>query len=163
MGVDFHAFTTSAQARMNRLVNEVTISYNGSKVTVPALWDTGATRSAISHEVRDSLNLIPTGKCRISTPNGSSDVDTYCVDATLPNNVNFSGIIVSDSEIGTQNIGMLVGMDIIGQGDFAVSNHNGKTVFSYRYPSSGVTDFVKQFKVSQKIGPKHGVKQKRSK
>jgi len=34
---------------------------------------------------------------------------------------------------------ILIGMDIINKGDFAISNRNGKTMFSFRYPS--MTDF----------------------
>lgn len=35
-------------------------------------------------------------------------------------------------------------MDIIGQGDFAVTNYQGKTVFSFRMPAAECIDFVKQ-------------------
>jgi uncharacterized protein YecA (UPF0149 family) len=48
---------------------------------------------------------------------------------------------------------MLVGMDIIGQGDFAVSNYGGKTVFCFRVPSVGMSDFPKM-KIPE---PKGGV------
>ena len=37
---------------------------------------------------------------------------------------------------------MLIGMDIINQGDCVVSNYQGKTVFSFRMPSESVMDFV---------------------
>ena len=44
---------------------------------------------------------------------------------------------------GTQLTGfdILIGMDIINRGDFAVTNRNGKTMFSYRYPSMAAIDF----------------------
>ena len=75
--------------------------------------------------------------------------------------MNFEGIIVIDSEIGSQTaggepIGMLVGMDIIGRGDFAVTNHNGRTIFTYRCPSVGSIDFVNQLVMKNKIGTPHG-------
>jgi uncharacterized protein YecA (UPF0149 family) len=34
-------------------------------------------------------------------------------------------------------------MDVIARGDFALSNFNGKTTFSYRIPSVARTDYVK--------------------
>ena len=34
-------------------------------------------------------------------------------------------------------------MDIISKGDFTVTNDNGKTVFTFRYPSLECIDFVK--------------------
>jgi hypothetical protein len=36
---------------------------------------------------------------------------------------------------------ILIGMDIIGMGDFAVSNYNGRIVFSFRVPSMAEIDF----------------------
>lgn len=51
---------------------------------------------------------------------------------------------------------MLVGMDIIGHGDFAVTNHNGKTIFTYRCPSTNQIDFVKQIRVRNQSGLSHG-------
>ena len=111
--------------------------------------------------LREDLKLVPIGKQIVATPTGSKEVDTFCVDTMLPNNVNFEGIIVIDSEIGSQTaggepIGMLVGMDIIGRGDFAVTNHNGRTIFTYRCPSVGSIDFVNQLVMKNKIGTPHG-------
>ncbi len=39
---------------------------------------------------------------------------------------------------------MLIGMDIISRGDFAVTNKDGKTTFSFRLPSVAKIDFVKE-------------------
>ena len=38
----------------------------------------------------------------------------------------------------------LIGMDIINRGDFAVSNRDGATTFSFRIPSIESFDFVKE-------------------
>ena len=37
---------------------------------------------------------------------------------------------------------ILIGMDVIGKGDFAVCNVWGNTTFSFRVPSVGVVDFT---------------------
>ena len=37
-------------------------------------------------------------------------------------------------------------MDIIGTGDFAVTNLDGKTVFTFRIPSAERIDFVKEIR-----------------
>ncbi len=158
------AFTTKAPGIANRLLNEVTISHNSTNQKVVALWDTGATGTCISTDVVQQLGLTPTGMKNIQTPSGSSQVNTYLVDVLLPNNVKIADVEVCDSEIGKQHIGMLVGMDIINLGDFTVSNHSGKTVFSFRIPSTQTTDYVAQIKVQNIIGPKHGTgKRKKSK
>jgi hypothetical protein len=38
---------------------------------------------------------------------------------------------------------VLIGMDIIGEGDFAVTHQDGKTTFSFRVPSLKTIDFRK--------------------
>ena len=43
-------------------------------------------------------------------------------------------------------IDVLIGMDIITLGDFAITNFGGKTVMSYRYPSVCTIDFAKEDK-----------------
>lgn len=62
----------------------------------------------------------------------------------LRNNVIVSDILVIGSEIGNQGIDLLIGMDIIGLGDFAVTNLNGVTQFTFRLPSVESIDFVNQ-------------------
>ena len=39
---------------------------------------------------------------------------------------------------------VLIGMDLISQGDFSVTNKGGSTVFSFRVPSQVHTDYVKE-------------------
>ena len=53
----------------------------------------------------------------------------------MNNEIRIQNLIVMDSEIGKQGIDVLIGMDIISMGDFAVSNFDGKTQFSFRIPS----------------------------
>lgn len=150
------AFTTKCSNLVNSLKNRIKIEYSGSEIEVDALWDTGATNSCISNEVVEKLQLIPTGKIYIKTPTGIGERNTYLVDIYLPNNVRIKDLKVIDSEIGSQNIGMLVGMDIIGSGDFAVSNFNGKTVFTFAIPSAKHIDFVQDMRISKIVGKKHG-------
>ncbi len=51
------------------------------------------------------------------------------------------------------DIDALIGMDILGAGDFAVTNHQGKTTFSFCCPSQRDIDFVAEIKASRKILP----------
>jgi len=44
---------------------------------------------------------------------------------------------------------ILIGMDIISQGDFAITNHNNKTMFSFRMPSMLDLDFVQMDRATQ--------------
>lgn len=150
------AFTIKSDKIENRLQTPVTIINGSQSIEVPALWDTGATCSCISYDTATRLGLVATGKRRIATPSGTTEVNTYLVSITLPNNVNIGYIPVCDSDIGRQGLGALIGMDIISSGDFSVSNFNGKTVFTFRTPSHQLTDYVQQIVVQNAMGKKHG-------
>ena len=62
----------------------------------------------------------------------------------MPSNVVFNDVEVSESEIAAEGIGLLIGMDIISTGDFAVSNFKGKTTFTFRIPSIEEIDFIEK-------------------
>ncbi len=151
-----YAFTSKSTSGLSlQLKNEVNIISGGEKMEFVALWDTGATGTCISHDVVKKLHLQPVGKQSIRTPSGFATVNTYLVDIELPNSVVVKEVCVCESEIGSQGIGALIGMDIITKGDFAVSNYNGKTVFSFRVPSETITDYVSQFR-AKRIAGSHG-------
>lgn len=135
------SFTTRCQGKSLRLLNEVCIQISTGLLTVRAQWDTGASRTCIAQELVDELQLVSTGNQIAHTPSGKSIFNTYCVDLVLPNNIGLRDVPVMGSEIGKQGIDLLIGMDIIGIGDFAVSCFKGITQFSFRYPSLCDADF----------------------
>lgn len=142
---NYSAFTTAYSGRSNRLINEAFIKANNEEMhTSSAQWDTGATKTCISQAVIDRLGLIPVGQTMVKTPSGERMLSMYVVDILLRNNVIVSDVLVIGSEIGNQGIDLLIGMDIIGLGDFAVTNLNGITQFTFRLPSVESIDFVKQ-------------------
>jgi hypothetical protein len=59
----------------------------------------------------------------------------------LPNKLIISNLLVSEGIL--LNCQMLVEMDIIGRGDFVISNYDNKTTFSFRSPSMKEIDFCK--------------------
>ena len=65
-------------------------------------------------------------------------------------------VVATDSDIGDQGLGMLIGMNVITIGDFSVSNVDKKTVFSFRIPSVKRIDYVKEAAFQNTIGKKHG-------
>lgn len=106
-----------------------------------AIWDTGASSSAISPRVVGALGLIPTGKGECETAAGRVEVDKYSINIKLPNGVAFSSLQVSCNNM---NVDVLIGMDIISKGDFCITNKDGKTLFTFQIPSSHETDYVKE-------------------
>ena len=140
-----HAFTVKYNGRSRKLISEAHISYNGEDMyTRHALWDTGATSSCISKAVVDRLGLIPVAKTMMKGASGDTIANVYLVDILLRNNVTVKDVTVMEAQIGGQGIDLLIGMDIILLGDFAVTNSDGATKFSFQIPSSCDIDFVKQ-------------------
>lgn len=98
------------------------------------IWDTGATNTCISKRVAEKLGLIPNGKENVYTAGGEIEVDIYVIDIILPGNIFMKGIeaLCVDLEETTD---VLVGMDIICQGDFIITNTDKQnTSFTFRIP-----------------------------
>ncbi len=130
-------FTEKYSTIQDRIINSVAIINPKTNKAMPAKaqWDTGATGTCISKELAHKLNLIPIGMQQIHTPSGIGTVNQYKAHIVLNNEVIIQNTTVIDSEIGSQGIDILVGMDIIQLGDFAISNYKEQTQFSFRIPS----------------------------
>lgn len=120
-----------------------------------ALWDTGATASVISTEVVKQLGLAPISQCKTYHAQGESIVNVYLVDLILPNKLRVKDVRVTEGRLN--GFGLLIGMDIINLGDFALTHKNNQTEFSFQIPSTHEYDFVKQ--IEQGVGTK--IKKKR--
>jgi len=117
-----------------------------------AIWDTGATNSVITQAVVDACGLVPTGMTQVHGVQGASTSETYLVNISLPNRVTVIGVRVTKGNFLGADI--LIGMDIITQGDFAVTSLGGFTMFSFRVPSEEHIDFVdKKFQSKRPKAP----------
>ena len=114
----------------------ITNVLTNQKEQAKALWDTGANCCCISYDLVKRLNLKPIGAMPIATPSGTAIYNKYMIDINLPNNIELKDVTVCESEIGAQKIDLIIGMNIINKGDFAISNFNGETKFSFRIPTS---------------------------
>ena len=154
-----HAFTTRYNGQARVLFNTVNVCLPVTpeealtqKVEFRkyiAICDTGATHSAITKRVVDDLGLQPTGVRETRHAGGKSSNNTYLVNIALPNKVMVPHVRVTEVQlIPDDNVSdnkqpqLLIGMDIIGLGDFAVTNANNKTTFSFRVPSVQEIDFI---------------------
>ena len=120
-------------------------SFKGIKKHYTALWDTGSTMTVISDDLAKEMKLEPVGEMIADTAGGRYVAKRYVVSLSLPNRLNIENVMISSGKLGP-GIDILIGMDIITLGDFAITNYNNKTVFSFRFPSSEVIDFVKSEK-----------------
>ena len=148
-----HAFTSRADRPTNVLISKITVTeaYNPSSLpanpikqaTCNAIWDTGATASVISHKIVNDLGLQPIRTTKVKNVHDIQDARVFLVNIIMPNYVEVVGVAVTDAkDIGGADV--LIGMDIIGRGDFAVSIDKGNTMFSFRIPSIEPIDYTKE-------------------
>lgn len=145
------AFTAKGNGIARVLITPVLISkaFNPSQDSpLPmkkynAIWDTGATGTVITRKVADECGLTAFAMTQVHTASGQATSPVYLINIGLPNNVGIADVRVTEG-ILTDNVEVLIGMDIIAQGDFAITNHEGKTTFSFRCPSCATIDFVQQ-------------------
>src|SRR4051794_12478823 len=131
-------FTATANGRLRELVTQCWIapafdpkgdpSTHRQFLAFKAIWDTGATNSVISPQIVAACALAPIGMTQVHTANGTCAAEQYSVNIRLPNGVAFQAVRVTNQPLITTQI--LIGMDIIGMGDFAVTHKDGKTTFS---------------------------------
>jgi hypothetical protein len=90
---------------------------------------------------------------KVHTASGTDIVPTFYVSIGLPNKIVIPVLQVTQGVLTGTDV--LVGMDIINSGDFAVTNRDGKTVFSFRMPSVECIDFVKDHEEKMKQNQPH--------
>jgi len=116
-----------------------------------AVWDTGATGTSISEAIALRLQLRHSGQTNIRGVTGVSTCNTYLLALHLPN-----GAIIPEIEAAgcVENIGcdILIGMDVINMGDFAICNLGGRTTFSFRIPSIETIDFTQEREIESLRG-----------
>jgi len=107
-------------------------------IRAKALWDTGATLTAIKPRLKDRLKLRMVRADSSATIAGLGDriysADYSVMTLRLRNNfeINWCPVYVVDYAV---DVDIIIGMDIISMGDFVVSNTNKKTLFSFIMPS----------------------------
>ena len=141
MGKFKQEYTGSANAIVSHAIVMPPINMEDGQVpplyyfTNNAAWDTGAQFSFISPRVVEGLGLKPYGKGAFMGIGGDQVSDTYLVHIGLSN-----GELITEHEVYCSDIDdydLLLGMDIITQTDFLITNKDGKTTFQFRTPSEG--------------------------
>ncbi|MDD5712507.1 MAG: SEC-C metal-binding domain-containing protein [Smithellaceae bacterium] len=143
MNLKVYGFTAHAARIENQLISPIICSQafdpsqdpsrHPCKKIYKGLWDTGATNTVITEKVVQECALEPIGKVKVETASGTDIVDMFLVNVELPNKVGVHHLLVSKGKVKGADV--LIGMDIINQGDLAISNFKGKTTFSFRMPS----------------------------
>lgn len=156
--ITVNALTYNPKKRVNVILTPIEITNfldKAKRINSRGLWDTGATNSCITREHAKQLGLKPVQKANVQGVFGLREVPVYYVNVTLNNQQISIDVLVTecDSLSADGDVGMLIGMDIIGLGDFAISNYEGETTMTFRRPSIAKTDYVQllnQMKPQQK-------------
>jgi hypothetical protein len=141
------AFTTTYPGRSSYLFRKVEISEEaqaGQRVSMYptlAIWDTGANCSCITTEVVEALGLQEVRKTFVRTGGGDVVQKVYEICMHLPNGVS-ANIVATEIPALSNGMGAIIGMNIIGHGDFAISNFEGRTQMTFRVPSVEHADYT---------------------
>jgi len=142
--IEYRGFIKSYDCQKNKLITTANIfpitsldkNLRTMPVEVKTLWDTGATLTFIKSGLRDKLKLSMArteSSAVIAGVGGHVKADfTYISILVSPNFIiEYCPVYVVDFPV---NVDIVIGMDIINMGDFAVSNTGMKTSFSFIMP-----------------------------
>ena len=126
------------------IMTEEHISNDGDLIPIKALWDTGSSESVISSELVKKLNLHSIGNAIIGSTGATIKSNIYKLDFVLAGKQHILLDVTESSQLNDSGIDMLIVLDVICLGDFAISTYDGTVCFSFRYPSQGLIDFNAQ-------------------
>ncbi len=137
-------FTEKYEQFDGRIITKEELLFDDDKtIWVTAQWDCGSTYSSISKELASKLDLKPISKRNVNSTLSNKLSNIYDVGIILRNSDIFVPVEAGEAlNIHKTGIDILIGMDVISKGDFAISTYNGVTCFSFRYPSKGLIDFT---------------------
>jgi hypothetical protein len=120
----------------SKIITGVTIDSKSTKtpqrIKVDALWDTGATISAISKRKAEYLNLAQTGVEPIRGIDGIKEYPTVYISILFEND--YPVLVKSAICDLAPDFDLVIGMNVISKGDFCISNMGNDTLFSFVMP-----------------------------
>lgn len=128
-----------------RVLTPVTDKTKGPDKETPdvkGIWDTGATGTVITQRIVDELGLSLIDRTIVHTADGPMQSPVFLVDLRLPTQVVMQGLNVTLGRL-PPGIDVLIGMDVICQGDLAITNVNGLSRMTFRVPSCETIDYAK--------------------
>ena len=103
-----------------------------------ACWDTGAEVTIISPRVVEALCLEPFEHTCLMGIGGDEQVGVYLIHLGLPNGYLYRNLICYCSDIDDYDV--LIGMNLIAEADFFLTNIAGSNRFSFEIPATGKID-----------------------
>jgi len=153
--VKIHALTNYYKGITNVIITDTEVKniFTGKTIPTKAIWDTGAMNTVVTEKMAYDLGLISIGKANVTGVHGQKIVNRYIVNVTLNNkSISLDVPVTECSALSSdESIGVLIGMDVITRGDFAITNFSGNTVMTFRVPSIQKIDFVQGINHSNPI------------
>jgi hypothetical protein len=125
------------------LITDEAIINDNKLIPIKALWDTGSSESVISNNLANKLNLCSIGSALLNGTSLSCKTNIYEVVLLLAKKQQIILHVTGSSQIGDNNIDLLIGLDVISMCDFVISTDNKNLCMSVRFPSQGSIDFTK--------------------
>lgn len=110
-----------------------------------AVWDTGSTDTVVTRRVAEELSLEDLGEEEFTCVAGVGRFQTHIASLEFKGGMRIDSITVGEFVSCGHGYDVIIGMDVIGMGEFAVSSLNGLTTFSFRLPAKEHADFTKKF------------------
>lgn len=118
---------------------EKPLLYSNAKITIgnktietnKAIWDTGATITAISSAVSKRIGAMPVESGTTISATDRSDSNIYLATIELPGDIVLHNVEVWDISLDDYAAEVIIGMDIISRGRLIVETVNGVPTFSF--------------------------------
>jgi hypothetical protein len=107
-----------------------------------ALWDTGASHSSIFKSLAENIGLSPIDQAQIQHAGGISLCNIYLANIYVTDKY-YLELELTETIGASSDFELIIGMDVISQGDFAFTNKEDHSLFSFRLPSQTYIDFNK--------------------
>jgi hypothetical protein len=83
------------------------------------------------------LGLISIASLDLTSVHDSKPSNVYLMDMIFPDKITANNVLAAEI-IPSGEFDIIIGMNIISLGDFAITNDYGKTIMSFRLPSSNI-------------------------
>jgi hypothetical protein len=144
-GIAPNVYTSAGVCELSLMEGEESVVLDANSfIWRKALWDTGATQSCISDRLAENLSLEIVGFVEINSAVGTHSVPAFRANLALPNIFVFHDTELLQFTYTEDDCDLIIGMGIMTQGDLSLTNQFGRTVFSFRIPSSHTLDFEAQ-------------------
>lgn len=117
------------------IITPICVLYGEKLLELKAFWDTGASHTHISQRVIDILDLKPKRKVKTLSHHGNDIVNVYTVTIMLPTDYMVVDIDVLSESQKILDTDVVVGMDIISNGDFHMDYTGERPVFTFKHPN----------------------------